>query len=194
MWRFAYAWQGSPGLQERGLTESRRAIYPRRKINPKETFNKGTRKRSRRLACKNCGKEFYIFRNSQSKFCCFECSIIYRNKIKYEEYLNDPSKYNDRNGMGWVKKHIIKEQNYRCAICGIENVWNGKPLIFILDHINGRAHDNRRENLRLICSNCDSQLETYKSKNKNGDRAYFREHYKKSEYHKGVLERESQSK
>ena len=46
-----------------------------------------------------------------------------------------------------------------------------------MDHINGRASDNRRENLRLICPNCDSQLPTYKSRNKNSDRYYYR--YKK---------------
>ena len=38
--------------------------------------------------------------------------------------------------------------------------------------------DNVRSNLRLICPNCDSQLDTYKSKNKNGARSYYR-------YHKG---------
>ena len=33
--------------------------------------------------------------------------------------------------------------------------WNGKPLVFILDHI---SH-NERSNLRCICPNCDSQLD-----------------------------------
>ena len=42
------------------------------------------------------------------------------------------------------------------------------PLV--LDHINGRANDDRLENLRLVCCNCDAQLPTYKSKNKNSDR------------------------
>ena len=31
-----------------------------------------------------------------------------------------------------------------------------------------------RDNLRLVCPNCDSQLDTYKSKNKNSDRAKYR--------------------
>jgi len=38
------------------------------------------------------------------------------------------------------------------------------PLI--LDHINGVNNDNRLENLRFVCSNCDSQLDTYKSRNR----------------------------
>lgn len=49
---------------------------------------------------------------------------------------------------------------YKCAICGIED-WQGKPLVFTLDHINGINEDNRLENLRWICPNCDRQLPTY---------------------------------
>lgn len=49
---------------------------------------------------------------------------------------------------------------YQCAICGI-NEWNHKVLTLRLDHINGYNHDNRLENLRWVCPNCDSQLDTY---------------------------------
>ena len=46
--------------------------------------------------------------------------------------------------------------------------------MFIVDHIDGKASNNRRDNLRCICPNCDSQLDTYKSKNKNSARAKYR--------------------
>ena len=40
---------------------------------------------------------------------------------------------------------------------------------------------NRCENLRMICPNCDSQLPTFKSKNKNSTRRnYWKEHIIKS--------------
>lgn len=54
------------------------------------------------------------------------------------------------------------------------NKWNNKELMFVLDHINGDADDNNRDNLRLICPNCDSQLDTFKSKNKNSARSKYR--------------------
>lgn len=53
-----------------------------------------------------------------------------------------------------------------CAVCKMLPEWHGKPLVLILDHINGINNDNRIENLRLVCHNCDSQLDTYKARNK----------------------------
>ena len=61
----------------------------------------------------------------------------------------------------------MEEQENKCAICKIDNIWNNKELIFVLDHIDGNAANNIRENYRCVCPNCDSQLDTYKSKNKN---------------------------
>ena len=65
-----------------------------------------------------------------------------------------------------LKNRIIKFQmlEYKCQCCGIDNIWNGKEMPMILDHINGVNNDNRLENLRFVCSNCDSTLPTYKNR------------------------------
>ena len=49
---------------------------------------------------------------------------------------------------------------YKCSICGQEPFWNGAKLTLILDHINGKNHDDRLENLRWVCPNCNQQLPT----------------------------------
>ena len=56
---------------------------------------------------------------------------------------------------------------YICSICGQEPVWQGKELTLILDHINGINKDDRLENLRWVCPNCNQQLDTTGSKNPN---------------------------
>ena len=71
---------------------------------------------------------------------------------------------------GPIREYILNRQEHRCAICGMPDVWNNVSLNFVLDHIDGDASHSSSENLRLICPNCDSQLDTYKSKNKNSAR------------------------
>ena len=66
-----------------------------------------------------------------------------------------------------LRRHFLKENfvEYKCSICGLKPVWKGKPLSLTLDHINGIRNDNRLNNLRWVCPNCDRQLSTFGSKN-----------------------------
>ena len=58
----------------------------------------------------------------------------------------------------WYKKGEYTP--YECSICGQEPMWQGKELTLILDHINGKNKDDRLENLRWVCPNCNQQLDT----------------------------------
>lgn len=68
-----------------------------------------------------------------------------------------------------LKRKLLKDNiiENKCSICGLLPEWNGKPLVLRLDHINGVRDDNRLENLRMVCPNCDSQLETFGSRNRS---------------------------
>ncbi len=51
--------------------------------------------------------------------------------------------------------------NFACSICGVGAVWQNKPLTLHVDHLNGKPHDCRLDNLRFLCPNCHSQTPTY---------------------------------
>ena len=87
-----------------------------------------------------------------------------RPKLTNDEVFVENSTYARHH----VKHRIIKDNliPHQCNVCGIGPVWMGKPMPLILDHRNGVNNDDRLHNLRFVCSNCDTQLPTYKSRNR----------------------------
>jgi hypothetical protein len=49
----------------------------------------------------------------------------------------------------------------RCELCGQGEYWRGTRMALVLDHINGVATDNRLENLRIVCPNCNATFATH---------------------------------
>jgi len=48
-----------------------------------------------------------------------------------------------------------------CEVCGQDEIWRGSRMALILDHVNGRGDDNRIENLRIVCPNCNATFDTH---------------------------------
>jgi hypothetical protein len=74
--------------------------------------------------------------------------------------------------------YVLDQQGGRCAICDQSGEWNGAALTLVLDHVDGNATNNARGNLRMICPNCDSQLPTFKNRNRGNGRSWRRERYR----------------
>jgi hypothetical protein len=65
-------------------------------------------------------------------------------------------------------RNHLKERLYdaglkepRCELCGQGELWRGKRMGMILDHVNGVSDDNRLENLQIVCPTCAATLDTH---------------------------------
>lgn len=64
-------------------------------------------------------------------------------------------------------KNILFDLNIlekKCSICGITD-WNNKPITFELHHKDGNSKNNNLDNLEILCPNCHSQTDNFRSKN-----------------------------
>jgi len=80
-------------------------------------------------------------------------------KIPLEQVMVEGSSY----GRDKLKRRLYQAglKEPRCELCGQGEVWNGARMSLILDHVNGAAADNRLENLRIVCPNCNATLDTH---------------------------------
>lgn len=64
---------------------------------------------------------------------------------------------------GHLKRRLLAEglKQARCELCGQGEIWRGRPMALILDHINGIPNDNRLQNLRIVCPNCSATFDTH---------------------------------
>ena len=90
----------------------------------------------------------------------------YANKVRIPlcEILVENSTYNRTHLKEKLYKEGLKER--KCEECGQDENWRNKKISLILDHINGINDDNRIENLRIVCPNCNATLDTHGGKNK----------------------------
>jgi len=136
--------------------------------------NLGVRRHgSGRGPCANCGIPLYP---PQRTYCSEACAQDARRRAIVEAWLATGAPGQTHLALS-IRAYILEDQGGCCAICGMAREWNGMPLVFVLDHIDGNSSDNSRANVRLVCPNCDSQLPTYKSRNRGNGRHFRRVRY-----------------
>jgi hypothetical protein len=121
--------------------------------------------------CLNCNKDHafkgYSYAN---KYCNNQCQKDYEYKeaIKNWEIVAP--------GKNRIKKYLAETFGRKCSVCSIEE-WNGKEIVFDLEHKDGNSENNNKINLCLICPNCHSQTDSYKGANRGNGRHSRRQRY-----------------
>lgn len=140
----------------------------RRTVNPSEAL---TKMKKRTHVCLCCGKEFEHKRSSKNKFCSNECQAKYQHEQYIERWKNG-----EENGLSGeynlskhIRRYLLTKNNCKCEMCGWgeTNKFTGNIPLEV-HHKDGDYTNNKEENLQLLCPNCHSLTETFKSHNKNG--------------------------
>lgn len=130
--------------------------------------------------CVVCGKTWESW-NSNSRYCSIECQSEY----KYNEFISRWLS-GEINGSGkcsklsaYVVRYVLEKANYKCEECGFNKVHprTGKPILEI-HHIDENPENSTVENLKVLCPNCHSFIDSKDSKKGNGRRYYRQEYYK----------------
>jgi hypothetical protein len=104
------------------------------------------------------------------------CSLICQRKHEWELRKKQIENDGKENSTRCAKRFLIEVRGRQCEICKITQ-WQGQLVPLVMDHIDGHSENNKIDNLRLVCGNCDMQLPTYKSKNRGNGRHYRRIRY-----------------
>lgn len=87
----------------------------------------------------------------------------FTQRVPLSDILVINSTYNRTHLKNRLYEANLKQR--KCEMCGQGENWKGKKIALILDHINGISDDNRIENLRIVCPNCNATLDTHCGKN-----------------------------
>lgn len=133
--------------------------------------NNTGRRRRPATYCLNCNNDTP---RSTYKYCSNLCQQDFQYKFHIERWKQGKESGLDRT-LGVVndriKRYLREKYNNRCCMCGWAEV-NPKTTVvpLVADHIDGNWQNNKEENLRLLCPNCDSLTLTYGSLNKGNGR------------------------
>jgi hypothetical protein len=89
-------------------------------------------------------------------------------RIPLEEIMVEHSSYS----RGKLKRRLLAAgiKQPVCEMCGQGELWCGRRMSLVLDHVNGVADDHRLENLRMLCPNCNATLDTHCGRNTPSER------------------------
>ena len=120
--------------------------------------------------CMNCNS---VTARRSYRYCSNKCQF----EFQYKQYIIGWQKGEilglQRLGIvsNHIKRYLRKKYDNKCCICGWAQVSPFTRVVpLVADHIDGNWGNNKEDNLRLLCPNCDSLTETYAALNKGRGR------------------------
>lgn len=113
--------------------------------------------------CKNCESDI----PTRNVYCNNICQQEYQNKSLIERWLNGENFFGNGGGLlipKWIRDYLLIESGNKCSECGwceVNKFTNKVPLE--IDHIDGDAKNNLKNNLKVVCPNCHSLTETFRN-------------------------------
>jgi len=128
--------------------------------------NKNRDKKITTTLCCGCGDQIKHASHTMRSYCSNTCQSNHKRTTIFNGLKEGTI---ERVTRPTVYRLLVEERGNHCEICNLTE-WNNQPIRLWVDHIDGYATNNNWSNFRLICPNCDSQLDTCRAKNKGKGR------------------------
>lgn len=116
--------------------------------------------------CKNCGK-LLTSEQRHNIYCSQNCQKDY----EYKQYIQD-WKDGKQTGLkgeyqlsNYIKRYLLEKHGYKCELCGWGEINPFTKIIPLeIHHIDSDHTNNNESNLQVLCPNCHSLTENFRSR------------------------------
>ncbi len=118
---------------------------------------------NKKKPCVRCCKE-----TTNLKFCSRAC--FNEEKREQTEKIILSGKYSKNiTSQRTLRRALARTRGAACETCKLSE-WQGRPIPLNVHHVDGNAHNNSVNNLKLLCLNCHGLTGNYGRKNKRSSR------------------------